>query len=204
MGQSLELCVCLNVCLRSDVWMHGRVQGVAVALLFSDAPLWRQVIPLLTTSLLFMSTRTGRAGHLMWACHKDFIWAWRTLFLATVLRAPVCSLILFDRPSFDLDKKGMRESPGGSLWVWRHFKILFFSLGNSRGVCLIGALKKCCIQHLLGDWLVQCCFTHMFISRQNGSYFGKSLICIGIKLIWHVLLEHRCHARVVQHFYSLF
>lgn len=80
-----------------------------------------------------------KGEHLMWTCHKDFtnsnfIWEWRTLFLATVLRAPVCSLILFDWPSFDPDKKGVREPPGGSLWVWRHFITLFFSLGNSKGV----------------------------------------------------------------------
>lgn len=77
--------------------------------------------------------------HLMWTCYEDFThtnfnWKWRTFFLTIVLRAPVCSLILFDRPLFDLDKKGVREPPGGSLWVWRHFRILFALLGNSRGV----------------------------------------------------------------------
>lgn len=57
--------------------------------------------------------------------HANFNLKWRTFCLATVLRAPVCSLILFDWPSFDLDKKGVMGPPGGSLWVWRHFRILF-------------------------------------------------------------------------------
>lgn len=84
--------------------------------------------------------------HLVWTCYKDFThlnlnWKWRTFFLATVLRTSLCSLILFDRPSFDLDKKGVREPPGGSLWVWRHFRILFALLATKEDL-LDRCIKK--------------------------------------------------------------
>lgn len=169
------------------------LRGVPVALLllsgklswsffFSDSPLWRQVqlhkytlsFPCWQLSLLFMSTRREKAEHLMWTCHKDcahsnFIWKWRT-FLPQRWEL-LCSLILFDWPSFDLDKKGMREPPGGSLWVWRHYRILFALWATAEGLlhrCIqrdCCADPKCCKRHLLGDWLAQRYFTQIFLSR---------------------------------------
>lgn len=128
-----------------------------------------------------------------------------------MLRAPVCSLILFDWPTFDLDKKGMREPPGGSLWVWRHFKHFLCSLGNSRGVATYSrciqrdcrADPKCYMQHPLGDWLAQCYFTQIFLSRLKWFWGHKSLKVHWYKQIWIVLLVHCCHVKAVHHFYNL-
>lgn len=122
----------------------------------------------------------GKAEHLIWTRQWNFIWKWRSFCLATYLRAPGCSLILFDRPSFDLDKKGVSGPPRGSLWEWRHFRILFLSLGNSWGVARYSrciqrdccADPKCCMKHLCCDWLTQCCFTQIFRSRQRTCDFG--------------------------------
>lgn len=56
----------------------------------------------------------------------------------------------------------------------------FFSLGNSRGVARYSrciqrdccADPKCCMQHLLGDWLTRCYFTQIFLSRPKWSACG--------------------------------
>lgn len=182
------------------VWVHESVQGVAVAPLvlsgnfFFLMPHCEDNYSYINTFchspaddwvVLFMSTRMGKAEHLMWTRHKDFThsnfnWKWRTFFLATVLGAPVCSLILFDWPSFDLDKKGVIGPPGGSLRVWRHFRILFalwatpeellYTVGAFKGAAVL--TRKCCMQHLLGDWLAQCFFTQIFLSRPKWDACG--------------------------------
>lgn len=132
--------------------------------------------------------------HLMWTCYKDFThsnfnWKWRTFFLATVLRASVCSLILFDGPSFDLDKKGVREPPGGSLYVWRHFRILFALWATpedlldrciQRDCC---ADPKCCMQHLW--WLTGALLLHTrsFFPSRSGS-----LVVLGTQVLKSALV----------------
>lgn len=89
-------------------------------------------------------------------------------------RAPVYSLILFDWPLFDLDKK---------VW-WGPLEVLcgydvtseyFLLLDNSRGVARFSrciqrdccADPKCCMQHLLGDW--QWLFTQIFFRPKRGA-----------------------------------
>lgn len=124
-----------------------------------------------------MLTRMGKADHLIWTWHEDlysFEFQQKMKnFLATVLRAHACSPILFDWPTFDLDKKGVREPPGGFLWVWRHFGILFALWATLEELfqrciqrdCRADPVLKCCIQHLLGDWLAQCYFTQICLLR---------------------------------------
>lgn len=113
----------------------GRVAPVVITL-FSDAPLWRQDIqlhlhilsfPCWRLSLLWMWMKTGKNPN-TWCEHATRTWLTLTESGELSLRAPVCSLILFDRLFFDLDKKGLMEPSGGSLWVWRHFRIHFISL----------------------------------------------------------------------------
>lgn len=98
--------------------------------------------------------------HLIRTCYKNYIhsnlkWKWRTFYLASVeSQAPPCSLILFDWPLFDLDKKGMREPPRGFLWAWRHFRIFFLSLDSFGWVARLVHLKGqlCKVLHATFAW----------------------------------------------------
>lgn len=144
------------------VCAHESVEGVALAplvlsvklpwraFLFSDAPLWRQTqlhfyilfsFPCWQLSLPFVLTRRGKTK-----CATSTLLAQissaskRTFFLAAMLRAPLCSVILFDRPPFDPDKKAW-GSPLEALCgydVTSEYFLLFGQLQRSCEICIKG------------------------------------------------------------------
>lgn len=112
-------------------------------LLLFWSPKWGQVhlctntlsFPCWQLSLLFMVTAGMRKGRTHWC--EDATWTLLTQkkkHLKVKELSLLCSPILFDWPSFDLNKKGVREPPGGSLWVWRHFSVLLALGVNPRRV----------------------------------------------------------------------
>lgn len=104
--------------------------------------------------------------------HSNFNWKWRT-FLLQCWELMHALQFCLTCPLFDLDKKGVREPPGGFLWVWRHFGILSALWATLEELlqrciqrdCRADPVLKCCMQHLLGDWLAQCYFTQICILR---------------------------------------
>lgn len=161
LGRTLEqrVCVCVDVCLWNDVWkcqtlwrcrrsscgssstpsrIFSRIFVVVVLKpqVRTSTSLYKHfVIPLLTTE--FAVYGYGRNGKRQNTWCEDATWTLLTQkkkHLKVKELSLLCSPILFDWPSFDLNKKGVREPPGGSLWVWRHFSVLLALGVNPRRV----------------------------------------------------------------------
>ena len=149
----------------------------------STATLTRFVIPLLTTEFAVWVDKNGKSRTLDVNMPQRLDSLEFQLKVKNFLSSPQCwellcaLLFCLTSPLFDLDKKGVMEPPGGSLWVWRHFRIHFALWATPEELLyLVGAFIQkglLCwpkVLHVTSPWwlsqsLTQCYFTQIFLSR---------------------------------------